>query len=339
MKSASYTGNRKIQLSACIPLEPLPGQVRIRVSHCGICGTDLHIYHGAMDQRVRLPAILGHEMSGVIEDVGEDVEDWALGDRVTVMPLDPCGLCPACTVGHSHICQNLNFMGIDSPGAFQAYWTVKAETLLRLPTEVSLTHGALIEPLAVACHDVRLGQVKPGENIVVIGGGPIGMLNALVARHVGANVIVSEIDPFRVALANKLGLEAINPQEADLVKLVNERTRGAGADAVFEVSGSQAGATVMTDLVRTRGRVIVVAIFAKKPEVDLFRFFWRELRLYGARVYEREDFVRAIDLVSSGKFPLDPLITEVSSLDRLSDGFIKMTKGGSCMKILIDCQK
>ena len=111
MKAASYTGNRKIQLGACTPVEPLPGQVRIRVSHCEICGTDLHIYHGTMDQRVKLPAILGHEMSGVIKDVGEDIEDWAPGDRVTFMPLDSCGLCPACTAGHSHICQNLELHG------------------------------------------------------------------------------------------------------------------------------------------------------------------------------------------------------------------------------------
>ena len=339
MKAAFYAGDRTITLGACTPVDPRPGQVRIQVSHCGICGTDLHIYHGAMDQRVQMPAILGHEMAGTIEAVGDGVEDWSTGDRVTVMPLDPCGNCPACAAGHSHICQDLNFMGIDSPGAFQACWTVGTETLLRLRAELSLAHGALIEPLAVACHDVRLGEVKPGENIVVIGGGPIGMLNALVAQHAGGNVLVSEVNPFRVDLANKLGLEAVNPTETDLVKLVNERTGGAGAHAVFEVSGSQAGASVMTDLPRTRGCIIVVAIFAKKPEIDLFRFFWRELRLCGARVYERRDFAKAIELAASGELPIDSLITETTSLDHLGDGFAKMTEGGECMKILIDCHE
>ncbi len=339
MKAAFYAGDRTITLGACTPVDPGPGQVRIHVSHCGIRGTDLHIYHGAMDQRVQMPAILGHEMASTIEAVGDGVDDWSTGDRVTVMPLDPCGNCPACAAGHSHICQNLNFMGIDSPGAFQACWTVGAETLLRLPAELSLARGALIEPLAVACHDVRLGEVKPDENIVVIGGGPIGMLNALVAQHAGGNVLVSEVNPFRVDLANKLGLEAVNSTETDLVKLVHERTGGAGADAVFEVSGSQAGASVMTDLLRTRGRIIVVAIFAKKPEIDLFRFFWRELRLCGARVYERRDFAKAIELAASGELPLDSLITETTSLDHLGDGFVKMTEGGECMKILIDCHE
>jgi 2-desacetyl-2-hydroxyethyl bacteriochlorophyllide A dehydrogenase len=191
--------------------------------------------------------------------------------------------------------------------------------------------------LAVACHDVRLGAIQPGENVVVIGGGPIGMVVALVAKHAGANVIVSEINPFRVELAKRLGLEAVNPTATGLAAMVNARTGGAGADAVFEVSGSQAGAAVMTDLLRTRGRVILVAIFAQKPQIDLFRFFWRELRLLGARVYEREDFAKAIDLAASGTLPLDGLITEVTSLDNLGGSFEKMDRGGDCMKILIDC--
>ena len=190
----------------------------------------------------------------------------------------------------------------------------------------------------MACHDVRLGAIQPGENVVVIGGGPIGMLVALVAQHAGGEVVVSEINPFRVEMAAKLGLEAVNPKEVDLVALVNERTNGAGANAVFEVSGSQAGADVMTDLLRTRGRIIVVAIFAKKPNIDLFRFFWRELRLLGARVYEREDFARAIEIAAAGDLPLDQLITEVTSLEHLGEGFEKMDGGGACMKILMDCQ-
>jgi 2-desacetyl-2-hydroxyethyl bacteriochlorophyllide A dehydrogenase len=338
MKAAFYAGDRTIALGECVPAQPQVGQVQIQISHCGVCGTDLHIFHGAMDKRVRMPAILGHEMSGTISSLGAGVEDWALGEAVTVMPLDPCGECPACRAGHSHICQNLNFMGIDSPGAFQSFWTVPAKTLLRLPASLSLQHGALIEPLAVACHDVRLGGIQPGENVVVIGGGPIGMLVALVAQHAGGKVIVSEVNPFRVELAGKMGLEVVNPKEVDLVELVNERTGSAGADAVFEVSGSQSGADVMTDLLRTRGRIIVVAIFAQKPNIDLFRFFWRELRLLGARVYEREDFARAIEIAAAGDLPLDQLITEVTSLDNLGEGFEKMDGGGACMKILMDCQ-
>jgi 2-desacetyl-2-hydroxyethyl bacteriochlorophyllide A dehydrogenase len=267
------------------------------------------------------------------------VAGWGEGDHVTVMPLDPCGACPACRAGHSHICQKLNFIGIDSPGAFQSVWTVPAKTLLRLPPQLSLAHGALVEPLAVACHDVRLAEIRPGEHVVVIGGGPIGMLVALVARHAGGNVVVTEVNPFRVALAKRLGLEAVNPKETDVVKFIEERTDGAGADAVFEVSGSKAGVAAMPHLLRTRGRMVVVAIFAQPVEIDLFRVFWRELKLIGVRVYEREDFAKAIDLAASGELPLDALITETTSLDGLSESFEKMDSGGECMKILIDCSR
>jgi len=339
MKAAFYAGNRTIQLGECRPVEPGPGEVQIHVSHCGVCGTDLHIFHGAMDKRVKMPAILGHEMSGVIAAVGSGVAGWGEGDHVTVMPLDPCGACPACKAGHSHICQKLNFIGIDSPGAFQSVWTVPAKTLLRLPPRLSLAHGALVEPLAVACHDVRLAEIRPGEHVVVIGGGPIGMLVALVARHAGGNVVVTEVNPFRVALAKRLGLEAVNPKETDVVKFIEERTDGAGADAVFEVSGSKAGVAAMPHLLRTRGRMVVVAIFAQPVEIDLFRVFWRELKLIGVRVYEREDFAKAIDLAASGELPLDALITETTSLDGLSESFEKMDTGGECMKILIDCSR
>ena len=154
MKAAFYQGNRSVTVGECTPLEPGPGEVQIRVSHCGICGTDLHIWHGAMDKRVKMPAVLGHEMSGEIVAVGSGVEAWKPSDRVTVMPLDFGDNPPP---GHSHIAEFMKFMGIDTPGAFQESWTVPASTLFRLPPGLSLAHGALIEPLSVACHDVRLG--------------------------------------------------------------------------------------------------------------------------------------------------------------------------------------
>jgi 2-desacetyl-2-hydroxyethyl bacteriochlorophyllide A dehydrogenase len=318
-------------------VQPGPGQVQIRVEYCGICGTDLHLFHGAMAHRLTLPHVMGHEMSGAIAAAGAGVTDWQPGDRVTVRPLDPCGQCPACLAGHSHICHNLKFIGIDTPGALQGLWTVPAHTLHRLPDALSLRQGAMVEPIAVACHDVRIGEVRPGEQAVVIGGGPIGVLIALVAQTRGARVVMAEVNPFRVQLARELGIEAVNPKETGLVDLVNERTNGAGADVVFEVSGSAAGSEMMTKLPRTRGRIVVVAIYAEPAKVDLFRFFWRELKLAGARVYEAEDFEMAIDLAASGKLPLDKLITNVVPLDRLQDGMRQMEAGGEVMKILVSC--
>jgi len=313
-----------------------PGRTLVKQELGGICGTDLHIFHGAMDARVAMPLIMGHEMSGTVEALGAGATGLALGDKAVVMPLAPCGDCPACAAGHSHICHNLNFLGIDTPGAFQSYWTVPAYTVQRLPADMPLDLGALMEPLAVACHDVRLANVQAGDQVVVIGGGPIGLLVALVARQAGAAVLLSEINEYRVGLARQLGLEAVNPKSVDLRDLVLGRSGGAGADIVFEVSGSQAGAAIMTELLRTRGLAAVVAIFADKPKIDLFRFFWRELRLQGLRVYEAQDFAAAIALAAAGALPLAQLISDIRPLSALRSGFEDMEKGGAVMKILLE---
>lgn len=336
MKAAYYQGNRTIKVGECRLRAPAADEVRINVAYCGVCGTDLHIFKGGMDKRVTMPQVIGHEMSGEIAEVGAKVKDWSKGDRVVVRPLDPCGNCPACQAGHFHICHNLKFLGIDTPGAFQGSWTVPARTLHRLPPALPLDQAALIEPVAVACHDVRLGEVKAGEEVVVIGGGPIGLLIALIASQAGARVVVSELNPFRVKLAREIGLEAVNPQEVDLTDLVGKRSGGAGADVVFEVSGSQSGASVMTQLARTRGRIVVVAIFAEPPRIDLFRFFWRELRLCGARVYEPEDFEKAIALSAKGGLPLNRLISARWPLEELLKAFEQIEASTDLMKVLID---
>jgi 2-desacetyl-2-hydroxyethyl bacteriochlorophyllide A dehydrogenase len=337
MQAVFFEGNRTLRLGQSVAVEPGAGQVRIRVAYCGICGTDLHLFHGAMAHRLTLPHVMGHEMSGTIAALGSGVAGWREGDRVTVRPLDPCGHCPACLAGHSHICHHLKFLGIDTPGALQGMWTVPAHTLHRLPETLALREGAMVEPVAVACHDVRLSELKEGEFAVVIGGGPIGILVALVALARGARVLLAEVNPFRLQLARDLGIDAVNPLHTDLPGLVNERTGGAGADVVFEVSGSQAGADAMTKLPRTRGRIVVVAIYGEAPKVDLFRFFWRELKLSGARVYEAEDFEMAIELAAAGRLPLAKLISDVLPLGRLEEAMQRMEGGGDCMKILVSC--
>jgi 2-desacetyl-2-hydroxyethyl bacteriochlorophyllide A dehydrogenase len=337
MKAAFYVGNATMKTGPQAAVEPAPGMAQIKVAYCGICGTDLHIFHGKMDRRVHLPQIIGHETSGTISALGPGVKGFSVGDAVTVMPLEPCHNCPACRAGHTHICQNLKFLGIDTPGGMQSFWTVPAHTLHHLPAALSLRHAALIEPLSVACHDVRLGAVAEGEYIVVLGGGPIGTLIGLVARSKGARVLISEINPHRLKLLEELGFETINPQQKGVPEHVMARTNGAGADVVFEVSGSQAGVELMTNLLRTRGRIVVVAIFSESPKIDLFRFFWRELRLLGARVYEHEDFEAAIHLAASGALPLDRLITHTLPMEEVESGFREMEGGGAVMKVLIEC--
>ncbi|WP_407675403.1 zinc-dependent alcohol dehydrogenase, partial [Peterkaempfera griseoplana] len=160
----AYTAPGKLTLETVdgAAAAPPPGQVSVDVAYTGICGTDLHIFHGAMDARVDPPCVIGHEMSGRVAAVAPDVTGWQAGDPVTVMPLVPCGQCPACRSGHGHICHRLVFLGIDATGSLQSRWTVPAETLVRLPDGLRLDHAALTEPTAVAVHDVRRARLQPG---------------------------------------------------------------------------------------------------------------------------------------------------------------------------------
>ncbi len=337
MKTTHYRGNKTFTLDDADPVAPGPGEVRLDVAYCGICGTDIHIYHGAMDKRVAMPQVIGHEASGTVAELGAGVTGFAVGDKVVVRPLDNRAETPA-DRGHSHICAGLKFIGIDSPGAFQQSWTVPAFTLHKAPANLDLKVAALAEPLAVACHDVRIGAVKPGELAVVIGGGPIGMLVALVAREAGARVILSEVNETRLAFARELGFEAVNPMQTDLAALCKERSGGSGADLVFEVSGAKAAALGMTELLAIRGRIVVVAIYPQPVELNLFHFFWKELTLHGARVYEPEDYEQALALMASGKLPLEKMITKIEPLDRLPEAFAAIDREGEGMKTLIDCR-
>src|SRR4051794_31523898 len=318
-----YEGDRTFRVGAGEAVTPGSGEVRLDVAFCGICGTDVHIAHGAMDHRVRIPQVIGHEMSGTVAELGEGVDGFAVGDAVVVRPLDSRGETPA-DRGFSHISRNLKFLGIDTPGAFQQSWTVPAFTLHRLPADVDLQLAALTEPLAVACHDVRRAELAPGETAVVLGAGPIGLLIALVAGHDGANVVLGEINPARLDFARSLGFDASpEPQVGD------------GADVVFEVSGAPAAALAMTELAAVRGRLVVVAIHPEPQPVRLFDFFWKELELRGARVYEPVDYERAIELLAGGALPLERLITKVEPLERLPAVFDEL---GDSVKVLVDCR-
>jgi (R,R)-butanediol dehydrogenase / meso-butanediol dehydrogenase / diacetyl reductase len=335
MQTAAYTGSSTIEIGETEPTEPAAGEVRIRVAYVGLCGTDLHIIHGNMDARVDTPLVFGHEMSGTIDALGAGVTGWTVGDAVTVMPLDWDGTCPACLAGNTHICQNLNFIGIDSPGALQELWNVPAETLVRVPSGTALDAAALVEPVAVAVHDVRRAELQPGDKAVVIGGGPIGVLIATVARHFGGEVAVIELDPQRRAQIEALGFTTIDPRETDQVAWVEEWTGGAGADVVFEVSGAAAAVLGATDLAKVRGTIVVVAIHPTPREINLQRVFWRELRLLGARVYQRVDFETAVELIADGVIPTELMITRIVPLAETRAAFDDL-EAGRAMKILVD---
>jgi 2-desacetyl-2-hydroxyethyl bacteriochlorophyllide A dehydrogenase len=335
-QAAFYVGDKTFRVGEGEVVRPGPGEARIEVAFCGVCGTDVHIFHGKMDKRVQIPQVIGHEAAGLVAEIGPGVANVRVGDRVAVRPLKPGEPSPVDN-GVTHIGQNLKFIGIDTPGAMQRSWTVPAYTLHQLPAIVSFKHGAMIEPVAVACHDVRLGEVKAGENVVVIGGGPIGLLVALVAAQKGARVLVSEVNSQRLALARELGLATVDPQHDDLVEAVGRFTEGAYADVVFEVSGTAPGVAAMTQLPRVRGRIVMVAIHSEPKPVDLFRFFWRELRLIGARVYEAQDYEEAIRIVAEGNLPLDRLISQVAPLAEVQSLFETIARTPAGMKYLIQC--
>ena len=335
INAAFYRGNQTFAVESKPYQAPREGEVGVRIAYVGICGTDMHVYAGHMDARVGFERVIGHEMSGFVDSVGAGVTGFEVGQKVVVRPLDHCNDCPACEAGHQHVCHNLKFLGLDTDGALQDVWNVPAHTLHKLPDDIQMDHAALIEPVAVACHDVRLSRLQAGEDVLVIGGGPIGVLVAMVARDAGGKVVISEVNPFRLEMAQKLGFETINPAEVNLAEAINQKTGQKGADVVFEVSGTQPGVDAMTDCAATKGRIVMVAIHAKKPEVDMFRFFWRELELIGVRVYEKEDYEKAIAILCEGGVDADMVITDRNELKDVQAAFDNLANSPSSLKSLI----
>jgi len=177
--------------------------------------------------------------------------------------------------------------------------------------------------------------VQPGEDVLVIGGGSIGMLVAMAARHEGANVTVAEINDNRLTFAQKVGFTTMDPKTTDVAKAMHEATDGKGADVVFEVSGSQPGVDLMTAAAATRGRIVMVAIHAQKPQIDMFLFFWRELELIGARVYRPRDYDKAMDLLAQGVVDCDAFITDIQPLTQIEAAFKSLTENPNAMKSMI----
>lgn len=335
MKAAIYRGNRRFSVEDRSCTAPAAGQVQIEVAYCGICGTDLHVFQGHMDARVGFERVIGHEMSGKIKSIGADVEGFSVGETVVVRPIDSCGECPACEAGHAHVCHNLNFVGLDSEGAFQRFWNVDAALLHKVPNRLSLMDAAFIEPVAVVCHAARRSRLKAGEFALVIGAGPIGLLMAMLARAKGARVAIAEVSSFRRDFAESQGFHVL-PTEAEAMKLeIEELTNSKGADVVYEVSGSAPASSIMTELASVRGRITMVAIHAQPRDVDLFRMFWRELELIGTRVYQPEDYDEAIALLDSGEMAVRPLVTHIGEIDNITQEFEALLDDPSAMKALI----
>jgi (R,R)-butanediol dehydrogenase / meso-butanediol dehydrogenase / diacetyl reductase len=334
MRAAFYQGARTFTAGEMEKPTPVRDEALLRVRRVGICGTDLHIFQGHLDHRVPRGGVIGHETFGeVVEAPGPS--GFTRGDRVVVEPVVCCGSCRACRMGASYLCYQLKVLGVDLPGGMREYWAVSTSRLLRVPDSITDDHAALIEPLAVAVHDVNRADVKRGDAVLVFGGGPIGTLIALVARHRGARVAVAELNPFRLDILESFGLERVGPG-TDVVKWTDRWTDGTGVDVAFEVTGNPVAARAVADVVRVWGTVSIVAIHAEPVPVNLYQMFARELVMHGSRLYARADWEEAIRLVASGAVPVAPLVSRRIPLEALQRGMEEALGGGPVMKVLVE---
>jgi (R,R)-butanediol dehydrogenase / meso-butanediol dehydrogenase / diacetyl reductase len=334
MRAVFYQGARTFTPGKAAIQATGPGEVMLRVLRVGICGTDLHIFQGHLDDRVPRGGIIGHETFAEVAEA-PDRSGFRAGDRVVVEPVRFCGTCRACRIGASYLCYKLKVLGVDLPGGMQEYWSVPIDRLIKVPDSLTDDHAAVIEPLAVATHDVTRAGVKAGDAVLVFGGGPIGCLIALVCRHRGARVAVAEINPFRVEMLRRLGLEVVGPG-VDPVRFANEWTYGDGVDVAFEVTGHPGPVKAITEVVRVWGTISIVAIHSEPMPVNLHRFFARELNVHGSRLYTRAAWEEAIRLGASGAVPLGPLVSRVIPLDSVQEGMETALGGGPVMKVLVD---
>jgi (R,R)-butanediol dehydrogenase/meso-butanediol dehydrogenase/diacetyl reductase len=334
MRSSFYRRSMRFDVGPAPMPVAGPGEALLRVHRVGICGSDLHIFQGHLDHRVPVDNTIGHEVLAEVLEAPKG-SPVAVGRRTVVNPVLSCGACRACQMGASYLCYKLKILGVDAPGGMQDYWAAPAANLIGVPPTMSDDDAALVEPLAVAVHDVGRAKVGEGDAVLVYGGGPIGCLIALVARARGARVKVVEINPFRIGLMQKIGIETIGPGD-DTKTIVLEWTNGVGADVVFEVTGDAKVVPLLTELARVWGTISVIAIHSEPVTINLYPMFARELTMHGSRLYTRAAWEEAIELVSRGAIPVGALVTGRIPLEGLQQGMEQALGGGPVMKILVD---
>lgn len=335
MKAAVWLGKEQLVIREVEKPSVGPGEALIRVRWAGICGADLATYEGKFP-RARPPLVLGHEFSGeIIEVPGENPSGLKEGDAVVVEPILPCGTCPACRIGMYNVCENFAIVGVEAPGSFAEFVKVKASSVYVLPPGLSLELAALAEPAAVALHAVQRSGLKVGDSVVILGGGPIGLLIAEMARMGGAlPTIISEISPYRASIARQMGFEVVVPSKDKLEKRVRDLTHGRGADVAFDALGIPTVASQFTHISRIGGRITVVGMHKEPSPLDLKEVCFHELTIIGSHVYRYPDFERAVDLILKDSDRLRSIITAKMDLDQIERAF-KMVAERTAMKVLI----
>lgn len=288
------------------------GEALVQVGSCGVCGTCIHIFHG-VHRTAAYPIIAGHEFFGRLVAVKGVLPDHlSIEDLVAVQPIVSCGYCSACRKGYSNICEHLKIIGVHLNGGYADYVKVPIQRLFRLSDRMDRELAPLIEPLAVAIHDVRCSGLQRLENIVIFGAGPIGILLAVVARHFGAlNVMLSEVNPYRIQLAESMGFHVHNPEQApfaDTMRLLGI----SGFDIAFDAAGFPSALNNCIHILKPAGRVVAVAISPGDVLIDGQSMFFGELKVIGVRLHSQDDFAAAVRLVESGAINacLKALITD-----------------------------
>jgi 2-desacetyl-2-hydroxyethyl bacteriochlorophyllide A dehydrogenase len=334
MRALVYIGPDQLELSELAAPVPADGEALVKIRYAGICGTDLHLWHGEMSA-VRAPVVVGHELVGeVVEDTTGKLQS---GQRVAVEPLLVCGVCRACREGASHVCRNLRVQGVHANGGAAELLATPTARLHPIPDGLSWEAAACTEPASVAVHMVRRAGIELGDTVLVLGGGPIGVLVASVARAAGARrVLISEVSQPRLALARQAGFETIDAAQADPVQVIRDLTDVEGADVVVEAVGHPATVAQMVAACRVRGRILVGGIGGAPSPVDLANVVFKELTLVGSRVYESRDMATAVSLLGSGALKVDGLVTRTVPLESaVVDGYQRLRDSRDEMKVLL----
>ena len=320
---------------------PQAGEVLVKIANIGICGSDIHVYHGT-HPFTSYPVTQGHEVSGWVEEVGEGVTGLTVGQKVTIQPQVVCGECHPCRHGKYNLCEKLKVMGFQTTGVASHFFCVDAKKVTPLPEELSMEEGAMIEPLAVAVHAVRrAGDVK-GLDICVLGAGPIGILTAQVAKGMGARkVMITDVSDIRLAKAKEVGVDVcVNTRDHDFAEAFVDCFGPDKADVIYDCAGNDITMDQAIQNARKGSTIILVAVFGQRASVDLAVLNDHELDLNTTMMYREEDYIKAIELLEQGKVQLQPLMSKKFPFRQYLDAYRYIDDNReSTMKVIIDVQK
>ena len=334
MPAAVYVGDGTLEVQSVPVPEPRPGAVLVDVSHCGVCGTDLHL---VLEQYARPGTILGHEWAGTIAGLGDGVVGWEIGARVVCNPTPGCGACRACRSGRPSVCLRREPPDLlEFRGAFCRSVVAPADRLLRVPDGLSTRAAALTEPTAIAIHTVDLSGVAPDDRVLVTGGGPVGLLTTAVLRVRGVtDITVSEPSPARRDRALEVGASAAVAPE-DLPRAPMGRPVTDPYTVAFECSGHASAAEAALDQLDYAGTLVFVGTGSAFPAVNHNRVIVLELTMIGAYNYGADGFVSALALLASGDLPLDLLIeADDVLLDTLGPTLSRLAAGELAGKVMV----